>query len=1476
MARRRPIVNQPINTNRPLIAERTVPHIDRPELRFGRTHLARANENQYEGRGLYAHMVMMLPSAYDRYVRYMRGRSRRVTLERIIDRDDVLEITFRPLTGNQAPLTYEASRTALITTLTQVYGLPRDIASRLFIEVGFVREDEQYRTLGGQSVVERSFASLDDVDFEDILDIIAERGYVSVEFNALQFTFQFRVLDVLQNATRGGCCWAYDKTLTPWHLPLSKYDDWTHGQRMAFGKVAVANTPDHLIGIRGLWLGPRNVNVTHDYKLCGVESFLYGVEECKRLRGEDNDTVLFYQNPEVLEEKAVKIAEEYGFESGMCNADFRFLVNNLYPEYAVFVHDYRLLPLFHFKGPLYVDLGREPFGEGKLTASILKRSLEYRINIFLDLEKQHYFPIFSIRLFFNPLRPKKKEIDSMVDVLSSQLHGNRDQKKKVNLRASMLKLPCPYCHHRVVPNSAQHTCRVDRCVYCEKTFSSKKAYDLHMRKQGVWNCFGCLTELPNQACYQDHVVLCVGVCHTRCPYCHKYYKMHEQHVCKKYICSRCREMVLDPWEYDDCDKERPYRRLHRCALKGAKSLGKNKETYPTENGALYYAFDFESMLETCEHATLKTVLEDGVIQRIPIYRHTVNYAYAMCINGNDTLPSSVLEFEVTSMAEFWRKVLEVTKEHRTVWYAHNLKGYDGRLLLDYLESIDLGPCSLLQRGDKVLSMSIRHPEDEKKYIAFKDSLLHIAAPLSAIPKMFGLDTRVVKKGMFPYLFNTPENQNYVGPVPDKRYFEPDMMSEEKRAEFLTWHRNKRRNKRYDLQEELRKYCKNDVLILKLGLLEYSKVCSEYGHRDPLRDMTIAQYTYNVYRENNMPDNTLYYLDKSQVDFARRSLHGGKTDIRWLFYEQSEEDKNDGAGLRYVDIQSLYPTVQFYDEMPTGQPETYRFDDHNQPPIEMLLNFFGFIECDIHPARYLHHPLLCDYRDKKLMAHLYPLKKVVITSAEFGVAIREAGYKCTYVYRIDVYKPNSNLFKDFIRNWLKLKIVSGKCPFQRDDESSFLTYQKELETRLGIQLSREDFKENTSLRTLAKMVLNSLWGKFGQRDVLVKTKVLETSADLLKYHERKRHGLVEERYSRCFGTCKQLKKYVQTQGISTKNVAVAAFVTAHARIRLWRELNRLWDRVYYHDTDSIIYYYNPKKDWYNIPEGSFLGDWESETGASLIHSFVGLAPKTYAYRYIDETGKECEVVKAKGFSTSTKQGIEKFNYQTYRALVMGEIKQLTLTQRVFQHVYFPEPAMITYDAEKTMQFHYGKGVVDKKTLRVFPFGYELFLRDSPITPLFDVSLSAESEGSEREPEIMDEDAQALSTARFLEQGYRSYTSAVNNDIEGIEWMLERIEAEFRGKTIDQLTESEKEALQKQLTSNYDEQFQTILHYHRLRLEMQRQLDPLTTAVDEREELLKSIDAYCRVVGFAEENEGWDDDEDGGVTLTLSGNRFTELS
>lgn len=50
---------------------------------------------------------------------------------------------------------------------------------------------------------------------------------------------------------------------------------------------------------------------------------------------------------------------------------------------------------------------------------------------------------------------------------------------------------------------------------------------------------------------------------------------------------------------------------------------------------------------------------------------------------------------------------------------------------------------------------------------------------------FGLTE--LKKGYFPHLFNTPENQDYEGPIPDHHYYMPEVMSVSGRNACETWH-----------------------------------------------------------------------------------------------------------------------------------------------------------------------------------------------------------------------------------------------------------------------------------------------------------------------------------------------------------------------------------------------------------------------------------------------------------------------------------------------------------------------------------------------------------------------------------------------------------------------------------------------------------------------------------------------------------------
>ena len=40
--------------------------------------------------------------------------------------------------------------------------------------------------------------------------------------------------------------------------------------------------------------------------------------------------------------------------------------------------------------------------------------------------------------------------------------------------------------------------------------------------------------------------------------------------------------------------------------------------------------------------------------------------------------------------------------------------------------------------------------------------------LAKLPKTFGI--KEMKKGFFPHYFNVKENENYVGPLPDKKHY----------------------------------------------------------------------------------------------------------------------------------------------------------------------------------------------------------------------------------------------------------------------------------------------------------------------------------------------------------------------------------------------------------------------------------------------------------------------------------------------------------------------------------------------------------------------------------------------------------------------------------------------------------------------------------------------------------------------------------
>ena len=207
-------------------------------------------------------------------------------------------------------------------------------------------------------------------------------------------------------------------------------------------------------------------------------------------------------------------------------------------------------------------------------------------------------------------------------------------------------------------------------------------------------------------------------------------------------------------------------------------------------------------------------------------------------------------------------------------------------------------------------------------------------------------------------------------------------------------------------------------------------------------------------------------------------------------------------------------------------------------------------------------------------------------------------------------------------------ASGWPPYCTTEEKK-QEFLKGIRDHQGIELDYAAVKKNPGLRSVAKLNLNSLWGKFGQNPFRGQVEyvtdperyfqLLQDDTVVVKSVLILNDNMVQMNYD-------EYRESVRPN--PNGNVVIAAFVTAWARLRLYSQLSRLGERVLYHDTDSILY--TTVGDQEEVPIGDRLGEWSDECGDSAhnwIVEFVSLGPKTYAYR---TRAGEC-TVKCKGIS-----------------------------------------------------------------------------------------------------------------------------------------------------------------------------------------------------------------------------------------------------
>ena len=311
---------------------------------------------------------------------------------------------------------------------------------------------------------------------------------------------------------------------------------------------------------------------------------------------------------------------------------------------------------------------------------------------------------------------------------------------------------------------------------------------------------------------------------------------------------------------------------------------------------------------------------------------------------------------------------------------------------------------------------------------------------------------------------------------------------------------------------------------------------------------------------------------------------------------------------------------------------------------------------------------------------------------------EKGYLIKKIYEVWHFKEKSNnLFKEYVKDFMEIKLETSPL---KDDFETIRDDTAAIKSCLDIDLDPENVAPKPGKRAVAKICLNSLWGKFGQRQNMTQT---EYVSDVKRWYqillddrlEISKTIFINENMVQV--TFKYKNEYVQ-DNFST-NVYVAAFTTSNTRLRLYDMLDKLGQSVAYYDTDSIVYIDNGET---SVKTGCMLGEWTDELGKdNYIKEWFSTGPKIYGY--LTNTGKE--VVKIKGF-TLNYENSEHLKIECMKRIIEKEIDKVHLSYKMITR-NVKDKTLVNTETSKEFRFDYDKRMVmpeKDNNIETLPWGY----------------------------------------------------------------------------------------------------------------------------------------------------------------------------
>jgi hypothetical protein len=378
----------------------------------------------------------------------------------------------------------------------------------------------------------------------------------------------------------------------------------------------------------------------------------------------------------------------------------------------------------------------------------------------------------------------------------------------------------------------------------------------------------------------------------------------------------------------------------------------------------------------------------------------------------------------------------------------------------------------------------------------------------------------------------------------------------------------------------------------------------------------------------MPDNSLYQMLGEVEQNIRQAYSGGAVDVYIPHNRIGSATSNQFYKLFYYDVNSLYPTIMANTPMPIGRPVVF---EGNIRAVES--NAFGIFYCNIESPQNINHPIL--------------QRRIKGSGTVAGL-----GSWSGWI--------NSNEMDNAMKYGYQFEILKG---YQFDRGYIFKEY---IDKMYNLRL---EYSKGHPMNLIAKLLMNSLYGKFGMRverttvdildlnvdkDKLTLRKLLDTVGESIQDHIQ----LGENKYLFVRNTLSNIFEDEAYHGTDV-NIAIASTITAGARVHMSIFKNNPNFSLFYSDTDSIVI--NKELDTKFV--GIELGKVKLE---HVVKRGVFLAPKVYGL--VDVNG--VETIKIKGVTEEISSNIhfkdledllvqdssKVFNqHKWYKSLIQGNIK-----------------------------------------------------------------------------------------------------------------------------------------------------------------------------------------------------------------------------